>query len=214
MSQTQQNKETLNLISQGVHLKKVEAPPERKLPTAAEIEEAKRRAEAEGPEIDPESRPKASDGRSMLELIKDGDVKLKKVETKIERKLPTAAEIEEAKKRAETEGPEVNPDLRPKASDGRSMLELIKDGDVKLKKVETKVERKLPTAAEIEEAKKRAETEGPEIDPESRPKASDGRSMLELIKDGDVKLKKCETKEPRLPTAQELQEQKKLEEQK
>ena len=97
MTQQQQNKETLDLINQGVHLKKVEAPPERKLPTAAEIAEAKKRAETEGPEIDPESRPKAADGRSMLELIKDGDVKLKKCETK-EPRLPTAQEIQEQKK--------------------------------------------------------------------------------------------------------------------
>lgn len=99
MSEPQQNKETLNLISQGVHLKKVDAPPERKLPTAEEIAAAKKLAEENGPEVDPENRPKAGDGRSMLELIKDGDVKLKKVETK-EPRLPTAAEIEEQRKLA------------------------------------------------------------------------------------------------------------------
>ena len=156
MSEPQQNKETLNLISQGVHLKKVDAPPERKLPTAAEIAEARKLAEENGPEIDPDNLPKASDGRSMLELIKDGDVKLKKVETKVERKLPTAAEIAEAKKLAEENGPEIDPDNLPKAADGRSMLELIKDGGVNLKKVETK-EPRLPTAAEIEEQKKLAQ---------------------------------------------------------
>ena len=97
MSQQQQNKETLNLISQGVHLKKVGAPPERKLPTTAEIDEAKMRAEIEGPEVDPESGPKAGDSRSMLYLIKDCDIKLKKCETK-EPRLPKAQEIQEQKK--------------------------------------------------------------------------------------------------------------------
>ncbi|KAK8894519.1 hypothetical protein M9Y10_022953 [Tritrichomonas musculus] len=151
MSEPQQNKETLNLISQGVQLKKVDRPPERKLPTAAEIAEAKKRAETEGPEIDPENLPKAGDGRSMLELIKE-EHKLKKVETKCDRKLPTAAELAEAKKRAETEGPEIDPENLPKAGDGRSMLELIKE-EHKLKPVQTK-EPRLPTAQEIEEQKK------------------------------------------------------------
>lgn len=93
---SEQNKETLNLINQGVHLKKVDAPPERKLPTAEEIAEAKKLAETEGPAVDPDALPKAGDGRSVLELIRDG-VNLKKVDTK-EPHLPTAAEIEEQKR--------------------------------------------------------------------------------------------------------------------
>ncbi|KAK8854076.1 hypothetical protein M9Y10_016626 [Tritrichomonas musculus] len=211
MSEHQQNKETLDLINQGVQLKKVDAPPERPLPSAAEIAEAKKRAEEEGPEVDPSARPKAGDGRTMLELIKDGDVKLKRVRAPGDRPLPSAAEIAEAKKRAEEEGPEVDPSARPKAGDGRTMLELIKDGDVKLKPVDKPGDRPLPSAAEIAEAKKRAEEEGPEVDPSARPKAGDGRTMLELIKDGDVKLKHVETKEPRLPTAEEIKEQKRIE---
>ena len=150
----QQNKETLDLINQGVHLKKVDAPPERKLPTAQEIEEARRRAETEGPEIDPENLPKAGDGRSMLELIKEGK-ELKHVDAPEGRRLPTAEEIEEAKKRAETEGPEIDPANHPKAGDGRSVLELIKEGK-ELKHVDTK-EPHLPTKEEIEEQKRLAQ---------------------------------------------------------
>ena len=92
----------------------------------------------------------------------------------------------------------------------KQTFDLINQG-VQLKKVDPVPERKLPTAEEIAQAKKLAEEEGPEADPSNRPKAGDGRTMLELIKDGDVKLKKVETKEPRLPTAEELAEQKKLE---
>ena len=156
MAEQHQNKETLDLINQGVHLKKVDAPPERKLPTAQEIAEARQRAETEGPEVDPEARPKGKDGRSMLELIRDGNVQLKKVDAPADRKLPTAQEIAEARKRAETDGPEIDPEAHPKGKDGRSMLELIREGDVHLKKVDTKTPH-LPTKEEIEEQKRLAQ---------------------------------------------------------
>ena len=156
--QQKQSKETLDAINKGVQLKKVDAPAERKLPTAEEIAAAKKLAEEEGHEIDPNAHPKGKDGRSMLELIKDGDAKLKKVDAPAERKLPTAEEIAAAKKLAEEEGHEIDPNAHPKGKDGRSMLELIKDGDVKLKKVDTK-EPALPTAEQLAE-EKRLQQEG------------------------------------------------------
>ena len=97
MAENKANQETLKLINQGVHLKPVEAPPERKLPTAAEIEEQKKQLETEGPEIDPDNLPKACDGRSILELIREGEYHLKPVDTK-EPILPTAEQIKEQKK--------------------------------------------------------------------------------------------------------------------
>lgn len=97
MSDTKVNKETLDLIAHGVELKPVEAPPERKLPSAAQIAEQKKQLETEGPEIDPDNLPKACDGRSILELIRQGEYHLKPVETK-EPKLPTAEQIREEKK--------------------------------------------------------------------------------------------------------------------
>ena len=100
--QQKQSKETLDAINKGVQLKKVDAPAERKLPTAEEIAAAKKLAEEEGHEIDPNAHPKSKDGRSMLELIKDGDVKLKKVDTK-EPALPTAEQLAE-EKRLQQEG--------------------------------------------------------------------------------------------------------------
>ena len=96
-SENKPNQKTLNLINQGVHLHKVDAPPERKLPTAEQIAEQKKLYETEGPEVDPDNLPKACDGRSILELIHESDYHLKPVETK-EPKLPTADKIAEQKK--------------------------------------------------------------------------------------------------------------------
>lgn len=42
MAENKPNQETLNLINQGVSLKKVDTVPERKLPTAADIGEQKK----------------------------------------------------------------------------------------------------------------------------------------------------------------------------
>ena len=91
-------------------------------------------------------------------------------------------------------------------------LNLINQG-VSFKKVDTVPERKLPTAADIGEQKKLLETEGPEVDPDNLPKACAGRSILELIRAGNYGLKPVETKEPKLPTAEEIAEQKKQEKQ-
>lgn len=96
MAENKPDQETLKLINQGVELKPVQVP-ERKLPTAAEIAEQKKQLETEGPEVDPDNLPKASDGRSILELIREGHFGLKPVETK-EPQLPTAEEIAEQKR--------------------------------------------------------------------------------------------------------------------
>lgn len=96
MAENKPNQETLKLINQGVHLKHVDAP-ERKLPTAEQIAEQKKQLETEGPEVDVDNLPKACDGRSILELIRQGEYHLKPVETKVP-ELPTAEQIREEKK--------------------------------------------------------------------------------------------------------------------
>ena len=99
----------------------------------------------------------------------------------------------------------------PKDENGRSMLELIRNGDFKLKKCETVVKQRLPTDEEIQNARKLLETEGQEINPETFPKDGKGNSMLELIRNKNFELKKCNTRDKqRLPTAEEIKEEKQL----
>ena len=90
----------------------------------------------------------------------------------------------------------------------QEMLQEIQKG-VQLKSVETK-ERALPTAEQIAEQKKLAAEGGAQVLPEDLPKDAQNRNVHDLIKEGK-ELKKVETKEPRLPTAEEIAEQKKLE---
>jgi broad specificity phosphatase PhoE len=138
----------LDLISEGTaHLKKVPGIPERPLPTAEELEAARKRAEVE-PEAPPkEFQPRVGDGRTHLDLIAEGP-KLKKVKPPAERPLPNAQELEEARKRAEVE-PEAPPkEFQPRVGDGRTHLDLIAEGP-KLKKVPAPPERPLPTPEQI-----------------------------------------------------------------
>jgi broad specificity phosphatase PhoE len=81
-------------------LKKVDAPPERKLPTAEEIAAAKALAEKEPEPVPAELLPKTGDGKTHLELIKEGAATLKKVDAPAEKPLPTAEQIAEEKKLA------------------------------------------------------------------------------------------------------------------
>ncbi|KAH0788204.1 hypothetical protein GPJ56_007881 [Histomonas meleagridis] len=201
-----ENKVPLELIQKGVELKKVETK-EHKLPTAEEIAEQKKLAEQEGAQVLPEDLPRDGQNRNVHDLIKEGK-ELKKVETK-EPKLPTAEEIAEQKKLAEQEGVQVLPEDLPRDGQNRNVHDLIKEGK-ELKKVETK-EPKLPTAEEIAEQKKLAEQEGVQRLPEDLPRDAQNRTVHDLIKEGKPELKKVETKEPRLPTAEEIAEQKKLE---
>jgi broad specificity phosphatase PhoE len=192
-------------------LKKVPAPAERNLPTAAEIEEAKKRAEVE-PEAPPkELLPKVGDGRTHLDLISEGGAKLKPVPEPKERYIPTAQELEDARKRAEVEPEPVPKELLPKVGDGRTHLDLITEGAAQLKKTPAPAERPVPTAQELEEARKRAEIEPEPVPRELLPKVGDGRTHLDLITEGAAQLKKVRGPgERRVPTAQELEEARKL----
>ena len=200
-----EKQEMLQEIQKGVQLKSVETK-ERALPTAEQIAEQKKLAAEGGAQVLPEDLPKDAQNRNVHDLIKEGK-ELKKVETK-ERALPTAEEIAEQKKLAAEGGAQVLPEDLPKDAQNRNVHELIKEGK-ELKKVETK-ERALPTAEEIAEQKKLAEQEGIQRLPEDLPKDAQNRNVHDLIKEGK-ELKKVETKEPRLPTAEEIAEQKKLE---
>jgi hypothetical protein len=131
-------------------LKKVQPPTVKPLPTAEQIAAARANAENEPEPIPVEFLPKTGDGRTHLDLIKEGCATLKKVDVQKERSLPTAEEIAAAKALAENE-PEVIPvEFLPKTGDGRTHLDLIKTGAVQLKKVDIVVTSRLPTAEEIE----------------------------------------------------------------
>jgi hypothetical protein len=80
-----------------VQLKKVEPPPERRVPTAEEIAAAKALAEAEPEPVPKELLPKTGQGQTHLDLIQGGGVQLKKVEPPPERRVPTQAEIDAEK---------------------------------------------------------------------------------------------------------------------
>ncbi|KAH0788818.1 hypothetical protein GPJ56_007500 [Histomonas meleagridis] len=203
-----ENKVPLDLIQKGVELKKVETK-EPSLPTAEEIAEQKKLAEQEGVQRLPEDLPKDAQNRNVHDLIKEGK-ELKKVETKESSRLPTAEEIAEQKKLAEQEGVQRLPEDLPRDGQNRNVHDLIKEGK-ELKKVETKESSRLPTAEEIAEQKKLAEQEGVQRLPEDLPRDGQNRTVYDLIKEGKPELKKVETKEPRLPTAEEIAEQKKLE---
>jgi broad specificity phosphatase PhoE len=138
-------------------LKKVDAPAERKLPTAEEIAAAKALAEKEPEPLPPELQPKTGDGKTALDLIKDGVPTLKKVDAPAERKLPTAEEIAAAKALAEKEPEPVPAELLPKTGDGKTHLELIKEGSATLKKVDGPAPKPLPTAEQIAEEKRLAD---------------------------------------------------------
>jgi hypothetical protein len=112
--------------------------------------------------------------RGYIELVKrqmglllqmSGDslasVQLRKVAALADRQLPTAEEIEAAKKLAEEE-PEPVPvpkELLPKTASEQTHLDLIKSGAVELRKVDPPHERPLPTADEIAAAKADAREE-------------------------------------------------------
>jgi broad specificity phosphatase PhoE len=138
-------------------LKKVDAPPERALPTAEEIAAAKALAEKEPEPVPPELLPKTGDGKTHLDLIKGGAAQLKKVDAPGDRPLPTAEEIAAAKALAEKEPEPVPPELLPKTGDGKTHLDLIKGGAAQLKKVDGPAPKPLPTAEQIAEEKKAAE---------------------------------------------------------
>lgn len=145
----------VDAIKEGVHLRKVDAPPERKLPTAEELAEAKRLA-AENPEPPAkEDLPHTGSGKTHLDLLKEGEgPKLKPVQTKVAAHIPTAEELAEAKRLAE-ENPEppAKEDL-PHTGSGKTHLDLLKEGAPALKKVAPPPERPLPTKEQIEEEKK------------------------------------------------------------
>jgi hypothetical protein len=92
------------------------------------------------------------------EALKAGLPTLKKVDTPAERKLPTAEEIAAAKAQAEKEPEPLPPELLPKTGDGKTHLELIKEGSATLKKVDAPAPKPLPTAEQIAEEKKLAES--------------------------------------------------------
>jgi broad specificity phosphatase PhoE len=139
-------------------LKKVDAPAERKLPTAEEIAAAKALAEKEPEPVPVELLPKTGDGKTHLELIKEGTASLKKVDAPAERKLPTAEDIAAAKALAEKEPEPVPAELLPKTGDGKTHLELIKEGGATLKKVDGPAPKPLPTAEQIAEEKRLSES--------------------------------------------------------
>jgi hypothetical protein len=89
------------------------------------------------------------------EAIKAGVPALKKVDAPAERKLPSAEEIAAAKAQAEKEPEPLPPELQPKTGDGKTTLELIKEGTT-LKKVDAPADKPLPTAEQIAEEKKLA----------------------------------------------------------
>jgi hypothetical protein len=93
----------------------------------------------------------------VAEALKAGIPTLKKIDAFAERKLPTAEEIAAAKALAETEPEPVPPELLPKTGDGKTHLELIKEGAASLKKVDGPAPKPLPTAEQIAEEKKLAE---------------------------------------------------------
>jgi hypothetical protein len=144
-----------------VQLKKVEPPPERKVPTAEEIAAAKALAESEPEPIPKELLPKTGTGQTHLDLIQGGGVQLKKVDAPPERKVPTAEEIAAAKALAEAEPEPIPKELLPKTGTGQTHLDLIQGGAVQLKKVDAPPERKVPTQAEID-AEKAALQQQPE----------------------------------------------------
>jgi hypothetical protein len=82
--------------------------------------------------------------------IKAGLPTLKKVEVIKERKLPTAEEILAARELAEKEPEAIPIELMPKTGDGRTHLDLIKEGSIQLKKVKNPVHDRLPTREQIE----------------------------------------------------------------
>jgi hypothetical protein len=137
-----------------VQLKKVDTPVgDRPLPSAAEIEAARKLAEVEPEPVPKELLPKTGDGQTHLDLIKGGAAALKKVDAPGPRPLPTAEEIEAARKLAEAEPEPVPKELLPKTGDGQTHLDLIKAGAAELKKVAPPPDRPLPTAEELAVAK-------------------------------------------------------------
>jgi broad specificity phosphatase PhoE len=144
-----------------VQLKKVDAPPERRVPTAEEIAAAKALAESEPEPVPKELLPKTGTGQTHLDLIQEGAVHLKKVDAPPERRVPTAEEIAAAKALAEAEPEPVPKELLPKTGQGQTHLDLIQEGAVQLKKVDAPPERRVPTQAEID-AEKAALQQQPE----------------------------------------------------
>jgi len=154
----------------------------------------------------------AETSRTSIDASMLTQVKLKKVESPQERKIPTLREIEEARAWNEVEREQIPKELLPKDSTGRTHLDLIPAGVVQLKKVECEPRRYLPTADEIVEAKKQAENE-PEVVPNDfLPKDSFGRTHLDLIKKADVShLKKIDPLPERpLPTADDIEAERRL----
>ncbi|KAH0793191.1 hypothetical protein GPJ56_002900 [Histomonas meleagridis] len=190
-----------------VELKKVNQKIPR-IPTAAEIAEQKELAEKEGIQRLPEDLPHDKMNRTFHELIKEEKVELKKVDQK-KPILPSAKVLAEQKEIAEKEGIQRLPEDLPRDKMNRTFHELIKEEKVELKKVDQK-KPTLPSAEIIAEQKEIAEKEGTQRLPEDLPRDSKNRTFHELIKEEKVELKKVETKKPRLPTAQEIAEQRKL----
>jgi hypothetical protein len=147
----QQHNLALDAIKAGVPaLKKVDVIVERKLPSADEIAAARAIAENEPEPIPAELMPKTGDGKTHLDLIKQGAATLKPVDVHHERSIPTAEEIAAARALAENEPEPIPAELMPKTGDGKTHLDLIKHNVVQLKKVDTPVNSRLPSMEQIE----------------------------------------------------------------